>query len=104
MFCKIIFIELKNKMCTVSLSEDKTSKSSVLPAMTTGTPVGPSRMSSSSSAATMEAILQEPDVIASTKNNISKSSESSGTSKVPIAPPRRKKKSKAQTPSEHVVS
>ncbi|XP_011307374.1 WD repeat-containing protein 44 isoform X2 [Fopius arisanus] len=42
-------------------------------------------------------VLQEPDVIASTKNN-GKSIESQEV--VPVAPPRRKKKSKPQTPTD----
>jgi hypothetical protein len=56
--------------------------------------------------------LQEPDVIASTKNtntsyNISGKSFDSGLEsavQVPVAPPRRKKKSKPQTPRSLTVS
>ncbi|XP_012145405.1 WD repeat-containing protein 44 isoform X2 [Megachile rotundata] len=44
-------------------------------------------------------ILQEPDVIASTKNN-GKSNEDITVVGIPVAPPRRKKKSKAQTPTD----
>ncbi|XP_076295873.1 WD repeat-containing protein 44 isoform X1 [Lasioglossum baleicum] len=44
-------------------------------------------------------MLQEPDVIASTKNN-GKSSEDVTVVGIPVAPPRRKKKSKAQTPTD----
>ncbi|XP_043263772.1 WD repeat-containing protein 44 isoform X1 [Colletes gigas] len=44
-------------------------------------------------------ILQEPDVIASTKNN-GKSSEDITMVGIPVAPPRRKKKTKAQTPTD----
>lgn len=80
--------------------EEKLPKSSVLPAATSSSAL--TRMSSSSSTATMEAILQEPDVIASTKNNITKSTDQS-INKVPVAPPRRKKKSKVQTSTERAV-
>ncbi|XP_078033124.1 WD repeat-containing protein 44 isoform X1 [Augochlora pura] len=44
-------------------------------------------------------MLQEPDVIASTKNN-GKSSEDVNVVRIPVAPPRRKKKTKAQTPTD----
>ncbi|XP_066582235.1 WD repeat-containing protein 44-like isoform X2 [Prorops nasuta] len=44
-------------------------------------------------------ILQEPDVIASTKNN-GKLVDDSTVFDKPVAPPRRKKKSKPQTPTE----
>ncbi|XP_017878096.1 WD repeat-containing protein 44 [Ceratina calcarata] len=44
-------------------------------------------------------MLQEPDVIASTKNN-GKSNEDVTMAGIPVAPPRRKKKSKAQTPTD----
>lgn len=44
-------------------------------------------------------MLQEPDVIASTKNN-GKSNEDITMVGIPVAPPRRKKKSKVQTPSD----
>lgn len=47
-------------------------------------------------------MLQEPDVIASTKNN-GKSSEDVTAAGIPVAPPRRKKKSKAQTPTDLAV-
>lgn len=48
-------------------------------------------------------ILQEPDVIASTKNN-GKLAEDVAISGVPVAPPRRKKKTKAHTPTDLAVS
>lgn len=59
---------------------------------------------STSSHGDKPALLQEPDVIASTKNN-GKSTEPQNGSipKVPVAPPRRKKKTKTQTPTELVV-
>ncbi|KAM0730426.1 WD repeat-containing protein 44 [Formica fusca] len=44
-------------------------------------------------------MLQEPDVIASTKNN-GKLAEDVAISGVPVAPPRRKKKTKAHTPTD----
>ncbi|XP_047360217.1 WD repeat-containing protein 44 isoform X1 [Vespa velutina] len=44
-------------------------------------------------------MLQEPDVIASTKNN-GKALEDGTKVDVPVAPPRRKKKSKVQTPTD----
>ncbi|XP_014471501.1 PREDICTED: WD repeat-containing protein 44 isoform X1 [Dinoponera quadriceps] len=44
-------------------------------------------------------MLQEPDVIASTKNN-GKPAEDVAMPGVPVAPPRRKKKTKAHTPSD----
>ncbi|XP_050449861.1 WD repeat-containing protein 44 [Cataglyphis hispanica] len=44
-------------------------------------------------------MLQEPDVIASTKNN-GKLTEDVAISGVPVAPPRRKKKTKAYTPTD----
>lgn len=47
-------------------------------------------------------MLQEPDVIASTKNN-GKSNEDITMVGIPVAPPRRKKKSKVQTPSDLAV-
>lgn len=47
-------------------------------------------------------MLQEPDVIASTKNN-GKSNEDITVAGIPVAPPRRKKKSKAQTPTDLAV-
>lgn len=47
-------------------------------------------------------MLQEPDVIASTKNN-GKLVEDVEMASVPVAPPRRKKKTKACTPSDLVV-
>ncbi|XP_076241152.1 WD repeat-containing protein 44 isoform X2 [Calliopsis andreniformis] len=46
-----------------------------------------------------EDTTSEPDVIASTKNN-GKSSEDVTTVGIPVAPPRRKKKTKAQTPTD----
>lgn len=46
--------------------------------------------------------LQEPDVIASTKNN-GKSVENAVMSGVPVAPPRRKKKTKANTSDDLAV-
>lgn len=51
-------------------------------------------------------VLQEPDVIASTKNNgkpIEIAAVTSGVSGAPVAPPRRKKKSKPQTPTDLAV-
>lgn len=46
-------------------------------------------------------ILEEPDVIASTKNNAKNDSKlDSASVNIPIAPPRRKKKAKDQTPTE----
>lgn len=47
-------------------------------------------------------MLQEPDVIASTKNN-GKSMEDVAMPGVPVAPPRRKKKTKTSTPSDLAV-
>lgn len=47
-------------------------------------------------------MLQEPDVIASTKNN-GKLTEDVAISGVPVAPPRRKKKVKAHTPTDLTV-
>lgn len=47
-------------------------------------------------------MLQEPDVIASTKNN-GKPTEDVAMPGVPVAPPRRKKKTKAHTPSDLAV-
>lgn len=47
-------------------------------------------------------MLQEPDVIASTKNN-GKTNEDLTATGIPVAPPRRKKKSKAQTPTDLAV-
>lgn len=47
-------------------------------------------------------MLQEPDVIASTKNN-GKLTEDVAISDVPVAPPRRKKKIKACTPTDLAV-
>ncbi|XP_072759446.1 WD repeat-containing protein 44 [Anoplolepis gracilipes] len=44
-------------------------------------------------------MLQEPDVIASTKNN-GKLAEDVAISSVPVAPPRRKKKTKVHTPTD----
>ncbi|XP_029036690.1 WD repeat-containing protein 44 isoform X2 [Osmia bicornis bicornis] len=46
-----------------------------------------------------EDTASEPDVIASTKNN-GKSNEDITVAGIPVAPPRRKKKSKAQTPTD----
>ncbi|CAK9808618.1 WD repeat-containing protein 44 [Anthophora quadrimaculata] len=46
-----------------------------------------------------EDTASEPDVIASTKNN-GKSNEDVTVAGIPVAPPRRKKKSKAQTPTD----
>ncbi|XP_031829407.1 WD repeat-containing protein 44 isoform X2 [Nomia melanderi] len=46
-----------------------------------------------------EDTVSEPDVIASTKNN-GKSSEDVTVVGIPVAPPRRKKKTKAQTPTD----
>lgn len=48
-------------------------------------------------------MLQEPDVIASTKNN-GKLAEDVASSNVPVAPPRRKKKTKAYTSTDLAVS
>ncbi|XP_012226486.1 WD repeat-containing protein 44 [Linepithema humile] len=45
------------------------------------------------------AMLQEPDVIASTKNN-GKSAEDIAMPGIPVAPPRRKKKTKIHTPND----
>lgn len=45
-------------------------------------------------------MLQEPDVIASTKNNGKLAEDASG---VPVAPPRRKKKTKTHTPGDLAV-
>lgn len=47
-------------------------------------------------------MLQEPDVIASTKNN-GKTAEDVAMPGVPVAPPRRKKKTKAHTPTDLAV-
>lgn len=47
-------------------------------------------------------MLQEPDVIASTKNN-GKLTEDVAISGVPVAPPRRKKKTKPHTPTDLTV-
>lgn len=47
-------------------------------------------------------MLQEPDVIASTKGN-GKPAEDVAIPGVPVAPPRRKKKSKARTPNDLAV-
>lgn len=47
-------------------------------------------------------MLQEPDVIASTKNN-GKSMEDVAIPGVPVAPPRRKKKTKTSTPNDLAV-
>lgn len=47
-------------------------------------------------------MLQEPDVIASTKNN-GKLAEDVSISGMPVAPPRRKKKTKAHTPTDLAV-
>ncbi|XP_033214457.1 WD repeat-containing protein 44 [Belonocnema kinseyi] len=47
------------------------------------------------------AVLQEPDVIASTKNNGKPPDSHNGSiPKVPVAPPRRKKKTKVPTPTD----
>ena len=59
---------------------------------------------SASSRGEKPAMLQEPDVIASTKNNGKPSDSHSGSiPKVPVAPPRRKKKTKMQTPTDLAV-
>ncbi|XP_051155787.1 WD repeat-containing protein 44 isoform X2 [Leptopilina boulardi] len=75
---------------------------------------GKSNCSTSSLGDNKPALLQEPDVIASTKNNNinnnnnnnnnnngkSADSQNGSIPKVPVAPPRRKKKTKIQTPTE----
>lgn len=59
---------------------------------------------SASSHGEKPAVLQEPDVIASTKNNGKPPDSHNGSiPKVPVAPPRRKKKTKIPTPSDLAV-
>lgn len=53
----------------------------------------------------MPVMLQEPDVIASTKNNVKpiENAQDFTLPSMPVAPPRRKKKSKPQTPTDLTV-
>ncbi|XP_058807831.1 WD repeat-containing protein 44 [Phymastichus coffea] len=55
---------------------------------------------SSSSQCDKTTVLQEPDVIASTKFNSKPTDIPAIPNKMPVAPPRRKKKTKAQTPND----
>ncbi|OXU22367.1 hypothetical protein TSAR_012017 [Trichomalopsis sarcophagae] len=57
---------------------------------------------SSSSQCDKTTVLQEPDVIASTKSNGKATEILAIPTKMPVAPPRRKKKTKAQTPNDLV--
>lgn len=59
---------------------------------------------SSSSQSDKTTLLQEPDVIASTKPSSKAVDIPPIPNKMPVAPPRRKKKSKVQTPSDLIVS
>ena len=60
---------------------------------------------SASSNSNKPPVLQEPDVIASTKSSGKSSDPQNGSiPKVPVAPPRRKKKTKTQTPTDLAVS
>ena len=59
---------------------------------------------SSSSQCDKNTVLQEPDVIASTKSNGKANEIQAIPNIMPVAPPRRKKKTKAQTPNDLVVS
>lgn len=59
---------------------------------------------SSSSTCDKNLILQEPDVIASTKSNGKSIENQTIPNKIPVAPPRRKKKTKIPPPTDLAVS
>lgn len=59
---------------------------------------------SSSSTCDKNIVLQEPDVIASTKSNGKSTEVSAIPNKMPVAPPRRKKKTKVPAPTDLAVS